>query len=289
MSTTDPTPSTPLSAADLLELASTDVSTPLPVAALRAALSSPPFVALPDTPNARDLGLVPGSPIRPGLAFRSGGFLQGLSPAGSAALAALGVRRIFDLRSVGEHARAPDPVVDGVEGVWVRPGEQDAVVSLDEFVEGHGERGFVNMYLNVLKVYAGGIRRLLEAVRDGRGEEPFLFHCTAGRDRTGVVAGLLLTLAGASRETVALDFILSRIGTEPAREQLLAFALHGSRAASVETPGFHNMLSLRISCWEAFVKAVETEYGGFEGYVTKTLGFSEEDLAKIRDNLVLKN
>ena len=103
------------------------------------------------------------------------------------------------------------------------------------------------------------------------------------------MAGLLLTLAGASAETVALDFILSRIGTEPAREQLLAFALKGSFAENVDAPGFHNLCNLRISCWEAFVRAAEAEYGGFEGYVTRTLGFSESDVARIKANLVLPN
>jgi len=111
----------------------------------------------------------------------------------------------------------------------------------------------------------------------------------AGRDRTGVVAGLLLTLAGASAETIAFDYVLSRIGIEPAREQLLAYVLKGPMAASVDSPGFKNMSNLRASCWEAFVKAVNAEYGGFEGYVRGTLGFSDEDIAKIKANLVLPN
>lgn len=112
---------------------------------------------------------------------------------------------------------------------------------------------------------------------------------TAGRDRTGIVAGLLLTLAGASPETVALDFLLSRIGTEPAREQLVALAMQGSGAKGVDASGFHNLCNLKLSCWQAFVKATEQEHGGFQGYVTGTLGFSDGDLARIRRNLVLEN
>ncbi len=88
---------------------------------------------------------------------------------------------------------------------------------------------------------------------------------------------------------MALDFLLSRIGTEPAREQLIAFAFKGSRVDNVDSPGFHNLCNLKISCWEAFVKAAEAEYGGFEGYVKGTLGFSDEDVAKIKANLVLPN
>lgn len=108
---------------------------------------------------------------------------------------------------------------------------------------------------------------------------------SAGRDRTGVVSGLLLTLAGADPDTVSLDFLLSRIGTEPAREQLLAFAKKGSRVQSVDQPGFHNLANLREVCWKAFLSALDREHGGFSGYVTKTLGFSDEELNAIVKNL----
>ena len=103
-----------------------------------------------------------------------------------------------------------------------------------------------------------------------------------------MVAGLLLSLAGASRDTVALDFVLSQIGIEPVREQLLALLLKGFMVTSPDMPGLSNLCRLRISCWEAFVRAVESEYDGFEGYV-RVLGFSEADLAKIKGNLVLQN
>jgi hypothetical protein len=168
---------------DLLTLASTDVATPLPAQSVHAALSSPPFLFLPDTFNTRDLGLLPGSPIRPGLAYRSGGFLAGLSTEGKSALAGgkVSVSKVFDLRSVREHEARPDPDDIGggaVEVVWVRPDEEDAKVGLEDFVAGEGEEGYVKMYMDVLKVYQGGIRAVLEHVRDGRGEEGFLFHCT---------------------------------------------------------------------------------------------------------------
>ena len=166
--------------ASLLALAQTDVTDPIPTTSLLSALSNPPFIHLPDTFNTRDLGLVPGSPIRPNLVYRSGGFLTGLTAAGRAALSGgtIDVKKVVDLRSVRERERLPDPEVEGVEMVWVQPGEEDAVVGLEEFVEGEGEKGYVGMYLDVLRVYQGGIRAVLEGVRDGRGEEALLFHCT---------------------------------------------------------------------------------------------------------------
>jgi hypothetical protein len=169
---------------DLLTLAQTDVSQPLSLDLLLQALSQPPFVSLPGSFNTRDLGRVPGSPVRPGLVYRSGGFLGGSSSATTSVLRdQLGIRTIFDLRSVGEHARQPDPAFDGIRTVWVEPGEEDAVVELDEFVEGGGEKGYAAMYMDVLRAYPGAIKAVLEHVRDldgldeGRGGG-FMFHCT---------------------------------------------------------------------------------------------------------------
>ena len=96
---------------------------------------------------------------------------------------------------------------------------------------------------------------------------------------------MLLLLAGEEPDVVDLDFMLSRIGTEPAREELMAFVMHGAGAKDKNAPGFHNLVSLRRSSWKAFVEGVEQEYGGFEQYITKTLGFSEDDLATIKKNL----
>ncbi|KAH6845101.1 protein-tyrosine phosphatase-like protein [Chaetomium sp. MPI-CAGE-AT-0009] len=281
--------STPSLPQHLLTLAQTDAFTPLPPASLTNIYTTPPFVPIPDTFNARDLGLLPGSPIRPGLVYRTGGFLSGISPAGAAALARdWRIRKVFDLRSAAEHARRPDPVVEGVEMVWLEPGE-GAIVDMELYAEGEGERGIARAYMEVLRLYERGIRGVLEHVRDGGGEEAVLVHCNAGRDRTGVVAGLLLTLAGASEELIAFDYILSRVGIEPAREKLLESLTKGPMNVDMAAPGFRNLANLKASCWQAFIKAVEAEYGGFEGYVTGTLGFSEEEVAKIKSNLMVQN
>lgn len=98
------------------------------------------------------------------------------------------------------------------------------------------------------------------------------------------MAGLLQTLAGTSQQDVIFDYMLSRIGIEPARERLLLFILANIDVKSTEEPGFWNMVSLRPSFWEAFGQGVEAEYGGWDGYV-KGLGFSAKDLETIKHNL----
>ena len=297
-----------LSAEELLKLSETDVLVPIAPEQYGPVLTQAPFIHVEGTFNVRDIGKIPraaavgpsSARIRPGYVFRSG-MLAHLTPNGKATLANdLGVRRIFDLRSKSEHTQGPDPQPsEDVTLVWLDATEETPHLALEPFVEGHGEAGFVVTYLDVLQTYKATIAQLLEHVRD-RPSEPFLFHCTAGRDRTGVVAGLLQTLAGVPRDTIALDYMLSRIGSEPVRKQLEAFARLGAgvptlaadasaedvtAAAAAVPPGFLNLINLRVVCWDAFVAALDKEHGGYEGYVTKVLGFSEADLATIKKNL----
>lgn len=105
---------------------------------------------------------------------------------------------------------------------------------------------------------------------------------------------MLESLAGYDPEIIRTDFLLSRIGYEPAREQLIKFALKGAGvdveanpdlSQLYDAPGFYNLASLKTVCWDAFVDVVDKEYGGFRGYVTNVLGFSEDDLVTIKKNL----
>ncbi|KAK1828267.1 tyrosine-protein phosphatase [Podospora conica] len=274
---------TPLPPSDLLALSSTSAFQPLPPHILVRVLSHPPFVSVPGTFNTRDLGLVPGSRLKPGLFFRTGS-LAGLTDEGKRVLREeMGIRTIYDLRSVAEHAAQPDPEIDGVRVLWEESKEEKATAELGEFCEGEGEVGYEGMYLGVLEMYKQGLRGMLEGAMTKEGG--LLVHCSAGRDRTGIASAMLLALAGTDAETIELDYMLSRIGTEAAREILMGFALKGSGAASVDTPGFRNMCELRVSCWRRFVRGLEREFGGWEGYVTGTLGFSGEELEVIKRNL----
>ncbi|KAI1483038.1 protein-tyrosine phosphatase-like protein [Daldinia eschscholtzii] len=270
--------------AALLKLAETDVSQEITKEQYIPVLTNPPFVFLDGTFNTRDVGLVPGSPVRSNFFFRSGALAR-LTDNGKAVLEGkLGVKRIFDLRSPEERASAPDPVLEGIENTWIESTRPDSTPEPGRFVAGEGEEGYREMYLEVIDVYQESWKAILEHIRD-RPRDPFLVHCTAGRDRTGVLSGLLLALAGASQETIIFDYLLSRIGTEPVRSMLLEFAVAGSHAKSKEQPGFHNLVNLRASSWNAFVDGVQKEYGGFEKFVTDKLGFSKDDLAKIKANL----
>jgi protein tyrosine/serine phosphatase len=99
------------------------------------------------------------------------------------------------------------------------------------------------------------------------------------------LAGLLHHLAGSAADVAMRDYMLSRIGTEPARERLLGLVMASLGLDDAAAPGFTDMVSLRPAFWNAFLAELSTQYGGWDGYVTQGLGFSEADLARIKRNL----
>lgn len=281
-----------LTRAQLEALAATDMSSTIPSAELAAALVSSPFIPA-GLLNLRDLGAVPNSAVRPGLIYRSA-MLQ--DNAATRVWLASHVRTVFDLRGEAEVRHAPDPDVEGVASVWFPPERKPDRIDLTRFIDGDGSKEWARQYLAVMELYRPGIRAVLEHVRDRPGL-PILFHCTgtfhgniqlipAGRDRTGVLAGLLHSLAGTPQEDMVYDYMLTRVGLEPGRAQLEARILALWKIADAENePGWYNFGSLRPTSWHAFVEGVEEVYGGFEGYVTRHLGFSEEDVKTIKQNL----
>jgi len=161
-----------LSSSDLDVLLETDMNVPLDPSVVQTILSHPPFITLPGALNIRDLGLLPNSPIAPGLIYRSGA-IHAVSPT---ALSNLGIKMILDLRSEREVKAHPDPVVDGVQNVWMPGRKAPRAIDLGRFVEERGVRAYTEMYLEILEIYAPSVLAAMEGIREGKG--PVLFHCT---------------------------------------------------------------------------------------------------------------
>lgn len=107
----------------------------------------------------------------------------------------------------------------------------------------------------------------------------------AGKDRTGVLAALILLLVETPSEVIIHDYLLTRIGVEPFRDAMLGPFLNASGAASLENPGLRNICSVRGGAMAAFIATLNEKFGGARGYLTGELGFSQEDVDTITDHL----
>lgn len=115
----------------------------------------------------------------------------------------------------------------------------------------------------------------------------------AGKDRTGVLAALILLLIGRSHDEIINDYILTRVELEDARENLMdAFAMNMESEEvdlsklSPEALGMLELCGVRSTAMDEFLKHFEGVYeNGIQGYLTHGLGFSHSDIETMRKNL----
>lgn len=163
--------------------------------------------------NVRDLGHLPFGPAgrtRPGVVVRADN-VRRLTERGWEQALRHGVRRVVDLRFPGEEPGEPDLHAD-VEVVAVSLfGERDRVreATFEDRLKNEAETGplFARLYVRTLERRADRVAAAVTAVAEADG--PVIVHCAAGKDRTGLVAALLLALAGVRDADVAADYALS--------------------------------------------------------------------------------
>jgi protein-tyrosine phosphatase len=178
-------------------------------------------IALPGVLNLRDVGGYPvagGGSVRWRTLFRSDA-LHRLDAAGAAALAGLGLRTVLDLRTQAEVDIAPSPVLGRVTHLPLLPDLQALPVPAVPDVPGGGlELNTIYRYF-VDECGASITAAIAELTSDDA--FPALVHCSAGKDRTGVVIAVILAVLGVPDEVIAADYALSAIYLDP--EQTPAF------------------------------------------------------------------
>jgi protein-tyrosine phosphatase len=178
-------------------------------------------IALPGTQNLRDLGGYPaaGGTVRWRTLLRSDA-LHRLDDAGRAALAGLGLRTVIDLRTEQEVEAAPSALAGTGARTFHIPLFSDAAISRLP-----PERAAIYRYMidDCAAAIAEAVGRLCAS-----DALPGLIHCTAGKDRTGLVVALVLDVIGVPDEFIAADYAMSAAYLDPATAQ----AIRRVRAAS---------------------------------------------------------
>ncbi|MGS2616669.1 tyrosine-protein phosphatase [Micromonospora sp. LZ34] len=229
--------------------------------------------------NFRDLGGYrsdDGRTVRWGLLYRSDS-LGKLAGADLDRFRELGVRTVIDLRYPWEiEARGRAPHHDGL--IWHnlsiehRPYDQ---ATIDPAVDPW--RYLADRYAEVAEDGAAELRTALEVIAEAEG--PLVFHCASGKDRTGLLAALLLTLLGVDDEQITTDFTL----TELATERLVADWRAAHPGRTLVWPGYGRAPAQIIRLVLADLRA---RYGSVHGYVTDRLGVSEKTITRLRERLL---
>lgn len=227
---------------------------------------------------------------RPNFLFRSAEISE-ITETGMDQMRELNIRKVFDLRSDREMKKnnAYMPNIKDVDVVWtpVFKTEDYSDTTMAERYKRYSSdkvEAFMQLYSEILESGGPVYGEILKHIRD-KPQEGCLFHCTAGKDRTGLIAAILLDLAGVGDDAIATDYFLTEYGRVPDREKVMKrlnsvqyFAENPQRAL--------NMLRARRETMLAFLNHLRQKYGGSEAYVKKYCKMTDQDIKIIRQNML---
>jgi protein-tyrosine phosphatase len=232
-------------------------------------------LALPGVMNLRDLGGYPvagGGSIRWRTLLRSDALNQ-LDGTGATALAGLDLRTIVDLRTHVEAEMAPSAVAGlpvRTTHISVLGGDLQALPL---------ELPAIYRYLidDCGAAITGAVRVLCAAEA-----MPALVHCSAGKDRTGIVCALILAVAGVPDEFIAADYALSSVYLDPQRTPAIG-RLQASTGLGDQLT--ESLLASPPALILDVLARVRARAGSVSGYLTGH-GLSEAELARLRAALI---
>ena len=242
--------------------------------------------------NFRELGgysADEGKTVRWGQIFR--GIPTGLlnSDADRKLLDSLGLRLILDLRSEDEAAKIPDYVPDGARlvricGLCHTDGSEISFAPGDiaKLLQGKKDEDHNladAMYEQMLfgnKAYKE-LFRALEA-----GETPILFHCSAGKDRTGVAAMLILLALGASDEVITADFLQTNVCRRPELESIWARHADEIAADPARKPFYQGIAGVHPESAPFVLNIIRQRFGSADAYLEAEYGLTPARLMRLR-------
>jgi protein-tyrosine phosphatase len=240
--------------------------------------------------NFRDLG---GYPTADGLitawdqVFRADS-VSFLTHEGWKEMAKLNIKRVYDLRRQNE--RDQWPTIEhglGHEVIHLPVGPQAAEMTLVEWFIHRGpdanwDASYVaETYRDNLRTWPDVFARLITDLASVE-HRPAVFHCTAGKDRTGIAAALLLEVLGVDREHILDDYELTNVTRSEAR---IAELRPDLEAAGIDVDVVRPYLSAPREALNATMDWLAEEYGGAEAYLAAG-GVSDETFALLRTELL---
>lgn len=238
--------------------------------------------------NFRDIGgylTREGRRIPWGRIYRSDEFSE-LSEADLNTLNDLGLRSIIDLRNPrerkGKENRLPEGSIYRQIPIYKREPLREylwfALFRRHALPQALGDN-YINLVETRAKTFGSVLRLLLD-----RQNLPLVYHCSAGKDRTGIVVALILSLLGVPEETIIADYSLSNLGFE---HFYMEFVKSGRLDHwGVPYEEFQGLFLVQPSWMENLFSHLKSKYGSIDDYLIIRAGFTQPELNTIRKNLL---
>ncbi|RAO68253.1 uncharacterized protein BHQ10_004265 [Talaromyces amestolkiae] len=150
-----------------------------------------------------------------------------------------------------------------------------------------GSKAVAQEYFNMLLEGHQTIRQVLLLLRDNPGDV-FLIHCSLGKDRTGIIFAILLSLAGVPHDVIASEYSLSEVALQSLLPKIAEIVKSSAspRPTTAEALRIaHGVITTTKDAMFLTLEKLEATFGSTVQYVTERCGLCLEDIKQIQQNL----
>jgi protein-tyrosine phosphatase len=242
--------------------------------------------------NLRDLGgylAADGRPLKWRTLYRSGA-IYSLSVDDRTYMRRLGIKAICDLRTPHERTHRPMDWHNGLDVQYYGGVPLESSASLDKLLaatmtlrEQMLER-MHNIYRKLPFEQAPSYRHLFAMLAQRR--VPLLFNCSAGKDRTGIAAALILSALGVPHQTILDDYLLSNETVDGLQTMMMERNPRYAELLAIDPDALRPVLLADTSYLNMAFAAIEQKCGSIEAYMKQHLGVTPASLAALRELLL---
>ncbi|MDL4839323.1 tyrosine-protein phosphatase [Aquibacillus rhizosphaerae] len=242
--------------------------------------------------NFRDLGgyqTEDGRRVKHGMLYRSGN-LSRLTASDLEIVNQLGIKKICDLRGADEIEKFPDPKFEGI--IW----HHTPILSDEQMLGQVGDhRDFAETLRNTkpgelllslnqnMVSFKQAFQKVFKVLLT-EAHTPMLFHCMAGKDRTGGIAALLLYILGVPRQAITEDYLYTNETLEKMTKNFTEIGYND--LSDVDQDVLDALFEARVEYIDAFLDEIEARYENVEVYAKEVLGLADDDIDILKQHLL---
>lgn len=193
---------------------------------------------------------------------------------------------VVDLRGKQESAVAPDRLPEGTDYI-LSPAGSDSLPSNQQMIALLKNGNFLEDFYGKggLPYFGERYRPVFQKLMDLKDSDAMLYHCTGGRDRTGMATALFLYVLGVPQKTIEEDFVASNVYLEPMMGKMYEPI---GKATGMTKEEIRKKMNLRPELISIFFGAIKEKYGSVEKFMEMEMGIGDKEIQILRNKYTIQ-